>query len=36
VHKRLQRGAVNLGWCQYARQMADDHDHAAVDVDSCS
>ena len=30
VHQRLQRGAVGLGWCHYASQMADDH--AAVDM----
>ena len=30
VHWRLQRGVFGLGWCHYARQMADDH--AAVDM----
>ena len=30
VYQRLQRGAVGLGSCHYARQMA--NDHAAVDL----
>ena len=30
VHQRFQRGAVGLGSCHYARQMA--NDHAAVDL----